>query len=533
MKARLFIQKNSVFFAISFTVFLIAMSSFLTFYGRYQVREFNHSKEQAERAQAGIDNVFLWMNEMDKGVRGFLISPQEEFLLPYKNGGEYAANFDTLQHILEMQNYTNTDKFVKAKVSMDDYYKFLGDIIALVKAGNKEEALRLYQEDRGQGVWHINNQFAMDARDFERTLHEEVKRRYQRLLDIAALMQVLLLAIGVPTLLFVIHQIRKSELFRRKLFSDLSDSRNTYLFNDLQKHDQRQEKNFINQLIVDLEKAAGFVQKISTGDYSATWGGINDKNREANKDNLAGALIHMREQMKSVKEEGEQRLWTTEGVSMVAEITRKHQEEPQTLADELLSYLVKYISANQGALFFSQEDEVGNHVLALAACYAYDKKKHAEEEVKPGQGLVGQSFMEKKTIHLTRVPDQYVNITSGLGEATPSVLLLVPLIFNDRVMGVLEVASFDAIKPYRIAFLESVGEIVASAVATVRMNVKTKQLLSQSQESTEALRAQEEEMRQNMEELQATQEEMERKAHEYEAVIEEQQKRIGVLEKNT
>ena len=214
----------------------------------------------------------------------------------------------------------------------------------------------------------------------------------------------------------------------------------------------------------------------------------------------------------------------------MAEITRKHQEDAQQLADQLLSYLVTYTHANQGSLFFRQEEVTGESCLVLTACYAYDKKKHAEKIIRIGQGLVGQTYLERKTLHLTRVPDQYVNITSGLGEATPSTLLLVPLIFNEQVMGILEIAAFESFAPYQIAFLESVGEVIASAVATVRMNTQTKLLLEQSQEGTEALRAQEEEMRQNMEELQATQEEMERKAQEYEAVIEEQQEMIQKLE---
>ena len=349
-------------------------------------------------------------------------------------------------------------------------------------------------------------------------------------LDAASLMQLLLLVMGIPALIFVVNQIRKSEKSRHQLFSDLSESRSTYLFNDKAKLDRENEGNLIAHLISDLEKAAGFIKKISEGDYAVTWEGMNEDNRSANQENLAGALIHMREQMKEVKREDRQRLWATEGLSKAAEITRKNQEDAQQLADNLLSYLVNYTGANQGALFFLQEDGFGDQHLTLAASYAYDKKKYAEKTIKVGQGLVGQTYLEKKTTHMTKIPDRYVTITSGLGEATPNTLLLVPLIFNEQVMGILEIAAFSAFGPHQIAFLESVGEIIASAVATVRMNTQTKLLLEQSQEGAETLRAQEEEMRQNMEELQATQEEMQRKAQEYEAVIEEQQAKIQRLE---
>ena len=331
-------------------------------------------------------------------------------------------------------------------------------------------------------------------------------------------------------MVFVIYQIKKSEGTRRQLFRDLSESRRAYLFNDEADNQLQDPQDTINYLITDLGKAAGFVKGISQGDYTVSWEGLTEDNRALNQDNLTGALVQMREQMKKVKQEDQQRLWSTEGLSKVAEITRQHQNDLQKLADSLLSYLVAYTQANQGSLFFSQEDEAGQPLLVLTACYAYDKKKHADKTAKIGQGLVGQTYLERKTLHLTQLPDQYVSITSGLGEATPNALLLVPLMFNEQVLGILEIASFEVFAPHQIGFLESVGEVIASAVATVRMNSQTRMLLEQSQEGTEALRAQEEEMRQNMEELQATQEEMQRKAREYEAVIEEQQHKIQKLE---
>ena len=531
MKAHQFIRRNSIFYAIGLTILLIGASSLITFYGRYQSAQFNEVKEEVEKVNRMTDQIFLFMNDMDKGVRGYLVVPDDQFLIPYRAAGEgFQANSDTLRMFLEAQKFPEMKGLVKAERAMSGYYDLLGEMIALHRQGNTEQALNVYRKDLGYEVWQINNDFAVQARAFEQARYEEAKARYENFLSAASGMQALLLLIGIPTLLFVIHQIRKAEKQRRQLFRDLSESRRTYLFNDEAQHDGRYEKNLIDHLITDLGKAAGFVQKIAQGDYSVIWEGMNEDNQAANQENLAGALIQMREQMKEVKREDQQRLWTTEGVSKVAEITRKHQEDQQLLADNLLSYLVTYTGANQGGLFFLQEDSFGDQSLTLAACYAYDKKKHAEKIVKIGQGLVGQTYLEKKTRYLTKVPDQYVTITSGLGEATPNTVLLVPLTFNEQVMGILEIAAFKPFESYQIAFLENVGEIIASAVATVHMNTQTKQLLEQSQEGTESLRAQEEEMRQNMEELQATQEEMQRKAQEYEAVIEEQQAKLQQLQ---
>lgn len=530
MKVRLLFQKNSIFVAAALTICLISLSSLFTFLGKYEALSFNETKEQIERTNEKINNMFVYMSEMDKGLRGFMISPDKKFLMPFdKAVSLFPANSDTVRALLEEHHFPNMDSFVKADRALSGYYSLLQNIITLKEQGNTEAALAIYNDDPGYLVWQVWNAFATEALAFEQARYEAAKVRYEGVLGTASIMQALLMLIGIPTLIFVIFQLKKSERQRQQLFHDLVDSQRQYLFAHQNEEDNADEQSVINRLIQSLEQAAAFIKQIAQGNYAVHWEGLNEENQTDNQHNLAGALIQMREQMKSVKQEDQQRLWTTEGLSKVAEITRTHQQEVQQLADELLSYLVNYAGANQGSLFFLQEGMLGETQLSLAACYAYDKKKHVEKTIKPGQGLVGQTFLEKKTMQLKRVPQDYVQITSGLGEATPSSLLVVPLIFNGQVLGVLEIASFGQFAAHQIVFLETVGEVIASAVATVRMNAQTQQLLSQSQEGGEALRAQEEEMRQNMEELQATQEEMQRKAQGYEAVIEEQKIEIEHL----
>lgn len=211
-----------------------------------------------------------------------------------------------------------------------------------------------------------------------------------------------------------------------------------------------------------------------------------------------------------VKREDELRAWNTSGLAMFVEILR-NQPDLDTLAEVVLSELVKYVEVNQGALFVVHEDEEGVAYLKMASCYAYERLKYQDMKIRSGQGLVGQVYLEKKMMHLKKIPEDYVYIRSGLGHSNPNSMLLMPLIINEEVVGVIELASFEPLEPYKVEFLEKLGETIASSISGILVNDRTRKLLEESREQTEQLRSQEEEMRQNMEELSTTQEQMNRK----------------------
>lgn len=263
----------------------------------------------------------------------------------------------------------------------------------------------------------------------------------------------------------------------------------------------------INQLSEQFELIYDFAIKSSKGSFE-------QMNIFEKQGKLGKAMADMTESLQEISTKEERRRWANEGVASFANILRRYSDDLEKLSHEILVHLIKYINACQGGVFVVSQNDDQEAFLELTACYAYERKKFIEKRIEPGQSLVGQCYLEKKSTYLKNVPNNYIQIKSGMGGANPQNIFIVPLISNDEIYGVIEIASFKEITDFQQEFIERNAESIASAIAAVKLNENTKKLLQESQMATEQLRAQEEEMRQNMEELAATQEEMKRRQDE-------------------
>ena len=272
----------------------------------------------------------------------------------------------------------------------------------------------------------------------------------------------------------------------------------------------------IEQLTTGLQKTSDFAHAIGQGDFSSNYQPLSDK------DVLGNSLLNMRKSLQNANREEKkrqsediQRNWTTEGQALFAEILRHHPENVTELADDIMVNLVKYIKANQGGIFFYQDQDPNDVYLELLSAYAYNRKKFIKKKIHLGEGLVGSCAQEKYTIYLTDIPDDYIEIESGIGSANPKSLLIVPLKIENDILGVIELASFNEMKPFEIELVEKIAESIAATLQTTRINTRTAELLEQSKNQTQAMKDQEEEMRQTIEEMQATQEDSMKREDEF------------------
>jgi PAS domain S-box-containing protein len=233
---------------------------------------------------------------------------------------------------------------------------------------------------------------------------------------------------------------------------------------------------------------------------------------------LTKSITNLQSELIKFRSKEEKRTWQAEGLAKFSELLRTYNENINDFGFHIVSETVKYVQANQGAIFLT-DSEGDEEYLEMISCYAYERRKKANKRILKGEGLVGQCLQEKDLIYITDVPDEYINITSGLGRAVPKHILIIPLVSDEKMVGVMELASFKVLEEYQIEFLKELAKNIASSVAVIQVNENTQELLEESQKMSSELQANEEEMRQNMEEMEATQEEMARNQFELDGVF--------------
>ena len=459
------------------------------------------------------------MHGLDIGLRGFALTREEKMLEPYKKAIDAnAGTFRDLLQILTHQGYDKLGDLQGVKIEVDEYVAFCNQMIETTRMDSLAQVIEMLREDRGYAVWKKYDAFSKPLFVFEYNINKEALSTYNAAIRGNLILQVCMVLLALPALILFMRRITKEREARHRLLLEVEQNDRKFVF------DARTERStdanvVINTSIKNIRTASEFIKAMALENYDVTWAGLTEENQQLNKDTLAGNLLDMREKLKTVKREDDERNWMNEGLAKFSEIVRNNQSNSQQLADRCVSHLTKYLSAQQCSLFVLEGEEPDQYLM-LTSCYAFDKKKIVEKRIDIGTGLVGQTFLEGETLQLKDIPQGYIKITSGLGDSTPAHLIIVPLKYDIYTVAVIEIASFSVFEGYHVTFLQKAGEFLASAILNSQTTYKMKHLLEQATINEENMRQREEEMRQNMEELQATQEELVRKEKEMQKRLE-------------
>jgi HAMP domain-containing protein/signal transduction histidine kinase/DNA-binding response OmpR family regulator len=193
------------------------------------------------------------------------------------------------------------------------------------------------------------------------------------------------------------------------------------------------------------------------------------------------------------------------------------QKDLNTVTRRILSELAQVVNAQKGMFYILEQDEnLQNQKLKLFAAYAFGEEMNISREFALGQGLVGQCAVQKERILLTNVPKNYIKIGSGLGEASPVNLIVLPVLFETEIKAVIELASFDTFSETHLDFLSQLTESIGIVLNTIEANSRTEDLLQQSQSLADELRRTNEELQDKAHLLVKQKEEVEGKNKEVE-----------------
>ena len=257
-------------------------------------------------------------------------------------------------------------------------------------------------------------------------------------------------------------------------------------------HDSNDDIVGVMKFIVDITQEMNLLnmaETISKGDYSV------EIKQSSSDDRISKALNAMTQTLKKVTEENQRQHWIKTGQTEL-NIRLRGEQDIQTLVKNIIFFLCDYIQSPVGVFFIEKDGK-----FKQLSSYAYHKRKSIKNEFEKGEGLVGQAALEKKSIVITQVPPDYMSIQSGLGELTPGAVMVIPLLYHNKVLGVMEFGVLNDFTQTQIAFLELIAENIAVAIHTAKARTRMTTLLAHSQNQAEELKVQQEELRQAYEDL--------------------------------
>jgi HAMP domain-containing protein/signal transduction histidine kinase/DNA-binding response OmpR family regulator len=264
----------------------------------------------------------------------------------------------------------------------------------------------------------------------------------------------------------------------------------------------------VNQLAGNLTTQVRAIAEVST---AVTQGDLTRQisvEAEGEVAELSDTINQMIANLRETTQKNAEQDWLNTNLARISGLMQG-QRDLATVSRLIMSEISPLVSAQHGAFFLAESENGGDSELRLIASYGYKKRKTVSNQFKFGEALVGQAALEGKSILITNAPHDYVKVTSGLGEALPVNIIVMPILFEDQVLAVVELASLRAFSDVNQAFLEQLGETLGVVLNAIIANRRTEELLEQSQSLAEELQSQSEELQSQQEELKRSNSELE------------------------
>ncbi|MEA2554164.1 MAG: hypothetical protein QOJ65_2340 [Fimbriimonadaceae bacterium] len=279
-----------------------------------------------------------------------------------------------------------------------------------------------------------------------------------------------------------------------------------------------------NSLTVQVRAIQDVATAVAQGDLTRTITVEAQGEVQALKNNINQMIANL----KATTEQNASQDWLKTNLARFSSMMQG-QKSLDSVAKLIMSELTPLVDAHHGVFYMAESSGLGEPMLRLLSSYAYKERKHLASKFRMGEGLVGQCALERKSIVLTNVPDDYIQISSGLGESPPHNIIVLPVLFEGEMMAVIELASFNRFSEIHRTFLDQLMESIGVVLNMISANMRTEELLKQSQSLTQELQSQSQELQTQQEQLRQTNTELEDQAKELEdkaALLEERNRAV-------
>jgi putative methionine-R-sulfoxide reductase with GAF domain len=237
---------------------------------------------------------------------------------------------------------------------------------------------------------------------------------------------------------------------------------------------------------------------------------LEKENLEENINERTKELQQQHNQLLKHQEKEKEQGWINIGMNKINDILADNKNDFRALSSKVLTQLISYVNATFGVLYMLSDEDDNEPVLELIADYGCSNDIRKDKaKIHVTTGIVGVSFTENRLMVINNIPENYIKIESGLGESQPESLLVIPLSIDEKVFGIIELASFKKFTEIEVEFIKRIADNIANNLNIIRMNENSSGMIKKFEEQTLLMQEKEEEMRQNLEEMEAIREQYE------------------------
>ncbi|RCJ25740.1 hypothetical protein A6S26_15510 [Nostoc sp. ATCC 43529] len=440
-----------------FTLSLAILTSIglISYQSTNELIETSRQENHTYQVLSQIEDLNLQLTNAETGQRGYIITGEQRYLEPY-NAAMQLVN----QKIKELQRLTADNPNQKNRLDtlqplVTERMAVMRDVIEIRQNQGFEVAQQALLTDQGKRLMEQIQKLLQAMKNEENLLLKQRSERAQ----IAARQTLATIVYSIPlfgAILVLIGII-------------------------LTRH-----------ISLPLKRVSDLVEKVAQGDLSVN---LPESDRHDEIGVLKRTFNQMIVNLRYTTQKNDEQNWLK---SNLAEFTQmlQGQRNLESVSRRILSNLAPLVGASAG-VFYVMDSINDEPVLKLLGSYAYKERKNVANQFRLGEGLVGQCALEKQRILLTGVPSDYIRIASGLGEAPPLNIIVLPIVFESQVNAVIELASFAPFNDLHLTFLDQLSEILGVFLNNIASQLQTQQLLAESVALTEELQSQQEELQQS------------------------------------